>query len=80
MIWSVPEIIANLSHYYTLRPGDVIFTGTPAGVGPAVPGDELRGQIADVGEVVARIVAADSPAANVQGAVVANKPLELTVR
>lgn len=51
MIWSVPEIIANLSQYYYLLPGDVIFTGTPAGVGPVVAGDKLHGEIADVGEV-----------------------------
>lgn len=56
MIWSVPEIIANLSQFYTLRPGDVIFTGTPAGVGPVVAGDKLHGEIADVGEVAAVIV------------------------
>jgi fumarylpyruvate hydrolase len=57
LIWSVPEVIANLSQYYTLRPGDLIYTGTPAGVGPIVPGDVLRGEIADVGEVTAEIVA-----------------------
>ncbi len=56
MIWSVPEIIANLSRYYHLRPGDVIFTGTPAGVGPVQPGDKLLGRIADVGTVAANIV------------------------
>ncbi|MBC2834644.1 fumarylacetoacetate hydrolase family protein [Paragemmobacter straminiformis] len=38
MIWSVPEIIAHLSTYVTLRPGDLIFTGTPAGVGPIARG------------------------------------------
>ena len=58
MIWSVPEIIANLSRFYHLKPGDVIFTGTPAGVGPVVPGDKLSGSIADVGTVTADIVAA----------------------
>jgi fumarylpyruvate hydrolase len=42
MIWSVPEIIACLSGYVTLAPGDLIFTGTPAGVGPVVRGDEVR--------------------------------------
>lgn len=56
MIWSVPEIVANLSQYYHLRPGDVIFTGTPAGVGPVVVGDKLQGEIADVGTVEAVIV------------------------
>lgn len=55
MIWPVPEIIANLSRYFHLRPGDLIFTGTPAGVGAVVPGDILRGQVEDIGEVVATI-------------------------
>ena len=45
MIWSVPEVIADLSRYYHLRPGDLIYTGTPAGVGPVVPGNVLLGDI-----------------------------------
>lgn len=45
MIWSVPELIADLSTYYHLVPGDLIFTGTPAGVGPIAPGDRLEGAI-----------------------------------
>ena len=45
MIWPVPEIIATLSSYVTLAPGDLIFTGTPAGVGPVQPGDSLDGRI-----------------------------------
>jgi fumarylpyruvate hydrolase len=45
MVWSVPEIIAHLSRYYHLRPGDIILTGTPAGVGPVSPGDRLEGTI-----------------------------------
>ena len=45
MIWSVPEIIVHLSRYYTLSPGDLIYTGTPAGVGPVVPGSVLNGAI-----------------------------------
>lgn len=51
LIWSVPEIIANLSKFYTLRPGDLIFTGTPAGVGPVVAGDEIVGEIDGIGKV-----------------------------
>lgn len=39
MIWSVPEIVSILSHSVRIRPGDLVFTGTPAGVGPLVPGD-----------------------------------------
>ncbi len=45
MVWSVPEIIAHLSGFYHLAPGDLIYTGTPAGVGPVRPGDALRGTI-----------------------------------
>jgi fumarylpyruvate hydrolase len=45
MIWSVPEIVAELSTYYELRPGDLIFTGTPEGVGPVRRGDSLVGGI-----------------------------------
>ena len=42
MIWPVADIIANLSGYVTLQPGDLIFTGTPAGVGRVAPGDRLE--------------------------------------
>ena len=56
MVWSVPEIIADLSTLYTLEPGDLIMTGTPAGVGPVVPGDVLRGTIGDLDPVETRIV------------------------
>ena len=45
MVWSVPDLISHLSGFYTLRPGDVILTGTPAGVGPVTPGDVLYGTI-----------------------------------
>jgi fumarylpyruvate hydrolase len=45
LVWSVPEVIAHLSHYYRLGAGDVILTGTPAGVGPVVAGDVLTGGI-----------------------------------
>jgi fumarylpyruvate hydrolase len=46
MIWAVPDIIAALSGYVALRPGDLIFTGTPSGVGPIRPGDTVTGTIA----------------------------------
>lgn len=49
MIWSVPEILAQLSGYYVLRPGDLVFTGTPAGVGALVAGDRVRGGVDGVG-------------------------------
>jgi fumarylpyruvate hydrolase len=45
MIWSVAEVIAALSTYVQLAPGDLIFTGTPAGVGPIRPGETVRGMI-----------------------------------
>lgn len=45
LIWSVPELIAYLSIYYHLQPGDVILTGTPAGVGPVVAGNAVEGGI-----------------------------------
>ena len=45
MIWSVAEIVSDLSRFYHLAPGDIIMTGTPAGVGPVQPGDRLRGGI-----------------------------------
>ena len=48
MIWSVAEIIATLSTYVELAPGDLIFTGTPAGVGPIKRGESLRGVIAGI--------------------------------
>jgi fumarylpyruvate hydrolase len=51
MIWPVAEIIANLSGYVTLLPGDLIFTGTPAGVGSVVRGDRLEGRIEGVGSL-----------------------------
>lgn len=57
MIWNVPEIIAQLSHQYTLMPGDLVFTGTPAGVGPVVPGDELVATVANLAPLHVRIVA-----------------------
>lgn len=45
MIWKVPEIIAILSTFVALAPGDLIFTGTPSGVGPIAPGDSLHASI-----------------------------------
>src|SRR5690606_36242346 len=45
MIWNVPEMIRELSKQYRLMPGDLIFSGTPAGVGPVTVGDRMEGQI-----------------------------------
>lgn len=51
MIWKVPEMIAYLSRFFTLRAGDLIFAGTPAGVGPVVRGDRLVAHVDGVDEV-----------------------------
>ncbi len=51
MVWSIPEIIADLSQYYHLAPGDLIMTGTPAGVGAVTSGDRLAGGIAGLAPV-----------------------------
>lgn len=45
LIWSVEEIICHLSGFYHLRPGDLILTGTPAGVGPVLPNQQINGAI-----------------------------------
>jgi fumarylpyruvate hydrolase len=55
LIWSVPETIAHLSKYFELFPGDLIFTGTPEGVGPVVRGDVLTGAVEGVSELSVRI-------------------------
>jgi len=57
LIWSVPEIIAQLSQLFALKPGDLVFTGTPAGVGRLVPGDRVSGAIAGIDEIALDIVA-----------------------
>jgi len=49
MIWDVPEMLAFLSQYYELMPGDLVFTGTPAGVGPVRVGDRLDAAIEGLG-------------------------------
>jgi fumarylpyruvate hydrolase len=51
MIWSVPEIIAELSTWFELAAGDLVFTGTPAGVGPLQRGDRVRGGVDGIGEL-----------------------------
>lgn len=56
LIWSVGEIISSLSSLYCLQAGDLIFTGTPAGVGPTVAGDRLSAAIEGVAELDFRVV------------------------
>lgn len=59
LIWNVDEIVCHLSQFYHLVPGDLIFTGTPAGVGAVSPGSRLRGGIDGLGEVTLAIGAAE---------------------
>ncbi len=56
LIWKVPEIVAYLSGFFTLSPGDLIFTGTPAGVGPVQRGDYLQGSVDGVGAIEIHVV------------------------
>lgn len=55
LIWNIGEIIEHLSAAWELQPGDLVFTGTPEGVGAVVPGDTLEGGVAGVGELRVRI-------------------------
>ena len=57
MIWSIPEIVATLSTFVTLAPGDLIFTGTPEGVAAVQPGDVLEGFISGLPPVRVTIAA-----------------------
>jgi fumarylpyruvate hydrolase len=57
MIWDVPHVLAFLSQLYRLEPGDLIFTGTPAGVGAVKAGDRLDGRIAGLSPLSIEIVA-----------------------
>jgi fumarylpyruvate hydrolase len=55
LIWNIRELIADLSLFYHLQPGDLIFTGTPEGVGAVVPGDRITGHIDGVGEIALNV-------------------------
>jgi fumarylpyruvate hydrolase len=61
MVWSIPEIIHQLSNQFHLQPGDLIFTGTPSGVGPIVPGDFIQGTVEGLSKVVMKLVDKDVP-------------------
>lgn len=61
LIWDVREILADLSTYYHLQPGDLIYTGTPEGVGPVVSGDRITGRVQGVAEVALTIGPAQPP-------------------
>jgi fumarylpyruvate hydrolase len=55
LIHGVAAIIAHLSQYYHLQPGDLVYTGTPEGVGPVKPGDRLEGSIEGVGTIAVQV-------------------------
>jgi fumarylpyruvate hydrolase len=56
MIWGVEEIIPELAKYFILKPGDLIFTGTPSGVGPVQRGDRVTAKIENIGELTVDVV------------------------
>ena len=55
MIWKVPEMISYLSRLFTLQAGDLIFAGTPAGVGAIVKGDEMVAHVDGVDEIAFKV-------------------------
>ncbi|MCV2893503.1 fumarylacetoacetate hydrolase family protein [Lentibacter sp. XHP0401] len=59
MVWSCAEIVSHLSQYYHLGAGDIILTGTPAGVGPVVAGDKISGKIDGLEGVMFELTAAE---------------------
>ena len=58
LILSIADLIEFASAYYTLQPGDVLLTGTPAGVGPVVAGDVMTASIQNIGTIQVRVDAA----------------------
>ena len=56
MLWNMAEVIAEASRLWRLEAGDLIYTGTPEGVGPIVPGDRVEGGVDQVGELSFRII------------------------
>ncbi len=56
MIWKVPEMISYLSEYFELKPGDVILSGTPAGVNAVVPGDIMVLEVEGLGSMTVKVV------------------------
>jgi len=59
LIWNIREIIADLSLFYHLQPGDLIYTGTPEGVGAVVSGDRITGRVEGVAEVALAVGSAE---------------------
>jgi 2-keto-4-pentenoate hydratase/2-oxohepta-3-ene-1,7-dioic acid hydratase in catechol pathway len=76
LILGVPELIELASSFYTLHPGDIIFTGTPEGVSPIEPGDEIVAAIESIGTMRVRVRAADGA----QAAAAPNVEADLQVR
>ncbi len=58
LIWNIREILADLSLFYHLQPGDLIYTGTPEGVGAVLPGDRIEGRVQGVGKIALNIAQA----------------------
>jgi fumarylpyruvate hydrolase len=58
LTWNIPELIEDLSTFYHLQAGDLIFTATPEGVGPVVAGDRTEGHVAGVGVIALHVGAA----------------------
>ena len=56
LIWSIPETISYLSGLFTLAPGDLIYTGTPSGVGAIIKGDVMKGAVEGVGEITINVI------------------------
>jgi fumarylpyruvate hydrolase len=56
LIWKVPEVVSYLSGLFELQPGDLIFTGTPSGVGAVERGDKLHGHIDGIGDIAVEVV------------------------
>ena len=56
LIWNIPDTIAYLSTLFTLAPGDLIYSGTPAGVGPVKKGDTMEGGVDGVGTIRCKVV------------------------
>jgi fumarylpyruvate hydrolase len=59
LIWNCAEIISQLSAQHRLEPGDLIYTGTPAGVGPVVPGDMIEGMVENLDRIAITVVQPD---------------------
>ena len=61
MILGVPELVELASSFYTLYPGDLVFSGTPEGVGPIAPGDRIVAAVEGIGTIEVDVRAAEHP-------------------